>query len=206
MDERHQGRGDAVGAVLLKIALFPLFTGARFYYWLADTIAAARSELKPSLPADPVSSRRFDSDEAAAQALVAGLLEVVPDVSEVAPLSEWARAADLRVIALSSPRLDTEQVLVSWDAESLARTFVWVEFEGLAGGDPIEWTDGEDLREVFWTAAGMLREGIRYQPDRRGRTNAWIFVAETDGWARWGVDHTLGEFEPRWFTKPPDQA
>lgn len=208
VDERHRQPLRAVLAGLARALLYPLFVAGDLYYRFADTVAAARSDLKPSLPPDPVSAARFDSDGNAARALVAALLEVVPNAREVASSSELAdvdATGALKVVALWSPRLGAERVLISWDEQVRVRTFVWLEFEGLASGDPLEWSEGDDLRLLFWTIVGMLRDGIRYYRDRRGRTDAWIYVAEAGGWTRWGVDRYLGAFQPRWFKNGPGQ-
>ncbi len=189
-------------------ALYLLIAPAVVFYWLADTIAAGRSDLKPALPPDPVSATRFESDGAAAEALVVALMAAVPDAMEVAPSAEWAGVdapSGLRTVALSSPRLSAEQILISWADEVPVRSFVWLEFDGLAS-DPVEWGEGDDLRVFFWTTVGMLRGGIHYHGTRRGGTEAWIHVAEAGGWTRWGVDTILGSFEPRWSKKAPDQA
>lgn len=209
VDERHAERAWALLAWLARVGLAPLFLAGELYYRFADSVAAARSDLDPSLPPDPVSTTRFLSDAMAARALLAALLDVVPDAKEVPPSPDWANvdpAGALRVVALSSPRLDAEQILVSWDEQVPARTFVWLEFEGLASGDPIEWGDGEDLRIAFWTTVGILRDGVRYHRDRRGRADAWIYVAEAGGWTRWGVDHYLGALQPRWFKNAPEEV
>lgn len=190
-------------------ALYLLIAPAVVFDWLADTIAAGRSDLKPELPPDPVSANRFESDGAAAEALVVALMAAVPDAMEVAPSSEWVGVdapSELRTVALSSPRLTAEQILISWDDQVPVRSFVWLEFEGLARDGSVAWGDGDDVRVLFWTTVGMLRGGIHYHGTHRGGTEAWIHVAEAGGWTRWGVDRPLGYFEPRWSKKAPDQA
>jgi hypothetical protein len=197
------------GWVLLAVLFAPIGLVALLLLGVRELISRLRGDYRPVIPACPLDSDDFDDAAAGAAALVRELKAAVPDATETVPdpgywpPDEHDDMTLPEAMALTSPRMRGEQVLVTWapGEDDLVR----VEFPPLRSNvGAHDWHLGDPVSEVYWIAAGMLANGVRYGPTKTGLNRAWIRVAEADGWTTLGVTAAKSTFEPDWYRQLPD--
>lgn len=196
------------GWVLLAILLAPLGLLALLFLGTRELVARARGDFRPAIPACPLDEPDYGDAEVAATAFVEALKRAVPDATGTVPDPDYWPPGDHddmtlpQGIALSSPRLAGEQVLVTWSAPN--GDLVRVQFpplRALIGAH--DWYVGDAVSEVYWVAHGLLSHGVRYAKNRVGRQRAWIHVPEIGGWTTLGVSEPRSSFEPDWYEHAP---
>lgn len=199
------------GWVLLAIVLAPLALLGVLFLGSQELVARVRRDFRPVIPDSPLDDSDFDDAQAAATALLDRLRVAVPDAVETVPDPDFwppGEPDDVALphaIALTSPRLNGEQVLVSWQAPD--GDLVRVEFPPLRA--PVGFHDcylGDGVSAVYWVANGLLSHGARYAPNKAGQHRAWIHVPEAGGRTTLGVTEPKGSFEPDWYEHAPNDV
>lgn len=199
------------GWAVLAIAFAPIALLALLFLGVRELIARVRGDFRPVIPASSLDDSDFDDAQAAARAFVNTLKLAVPDAVETLPNPNYwppGEHDDMTLphaIALRSPRLTDEQVLVSWDAPD--GDLVRVEFPPLRA--PIgahDWYVGDGVSEAYWIANGLLTHGVQYATNKVGQDRAWIHVPEAGGWTTLGAKALKSTFEPDWYERAPDHA
>lgn len=196
------------GWVVLAIVLGPLVLIGLLFLELREIIARVRGDFRPIIPASPLDHSDFDDAHAAATAFIDRLKAAVPDAIGTTPDPGYWPPAEHddqtfpHALAVTSPRLNGEQVLVSWEADD--GDLVRVEFpplRALIGAH--DWYVGDAVSEVYWIANGLLAHGVRYAPNKTGRKRAWIYAPEVGGWTTLGVTEPKSSLEPDWYEHAP---
>ncbi|MDQ7991831.1 MAG: hypothetical protein AAGC63_02220 [Propionicimonas sp.] len=188
------------GWAVLAILLAPLALLALMILGTRELVARVRGDFRPVIPPSPLDDPNFEDAQAAATAFVDTLKAAVPDATDTVPNPDhWppAERDDTTLphgAALTSPRLNGEQVLVTWQAPQ--GDLVRVEFPPLIG--TYDWYVGDAVSEGYWAAHGLLSHGVRYAPNRAARNRAWVPVPQAGGWTTLGVTEPKGSFEPDW--------
>lgn len=206
----NKGIGVLKGAgwVVLAIILAPLALLGLMFLGSRELVARVRGDFRPAIPDSPLDDSDFDDAESAATALLDRLKVAVPDAIETVPHPDYWPAGEHddvalpHAIALTSPRLNGEQILVRWQAPD--GDLVRVEFPPLRA--PVgyhDWYVGDGVSDVYWVANGLLSHGARYAPNKAGQDRAWIHVPEAGGWTTLGVTEPKGSFEPDWYEHAP---